>query len=167
MARVLRIDHIAIAVKDVDAGVRTYQKILGAELIEDAELSIMGARMRAAYLKIGDGLVVLDGAVESEGFIAKFIEKRGEGLHHIGLVVDDLDEYVRELEAAGVRIAHRESLGPLRREILLSPKDLCGVVVQVIEWKEGDAPTPEARLARLRRFLRSRTQSSSVIPPER
>jgi catechol 2,3-dioxygenase-like lactoylglutathione lyase family enzyme len=105
--------------------------------------------------------------VESEGFIARFIEKRGEGLHHIGIVVDDLDEYVRELEAAGVRIAHRESLGPLRREILLSPKDLCGVVVQVIEWKEGDAPTPEARLARLRRFLRSRTQSSPVAPPER
>ena len=158
MARILRIDHIAVAVKDVDAGIASYQKILGAELIEKAELSIMGNRMSAAYLKIGDGLVVLDGAVEPDGFIAKFIEKRGEGLHHIGIVVDDLDAYVRELEAAGVRIAHRESLGPLRREILLSPKDLCGVVVQVIEWKEGDAPTPPARIARLQRFLRSRTE---------
>jgi hypothetical protein len=73
-------------------------------------------------------------------------------------VVDDLDGYVGELEAAGVRIAHRESLGPLRREILLSSKDLCGVVVQVIEWKEGDAPTPEERIDRLRRFLRSRAE---------
>ncbi len=72
-------------------------------------------------------------------------------------MVDDLDDYVRELEAAGVRIPHRESLGPLRREILLSTKDLCGVVVQVIEWKEGDVPTLEERVARLRRFLRSRT----------
>lgn len=159
MARILRIDHIAVAVKDVDAGIARYQKILGAELIEKTELPIMGNRMRAAYLRVGDGLIVLDGAVEPDGFIATFLEKRGEGLHHIGIVVDDLDEYVRELEAAGVRIPHRESLGPLRREILLSPKDLCGVVVQVIEWKEGDAPTPEDRIARLRRFLRSRTES--------
>jgi len=158
MAKILRIDHIAVAVKDVDAGIAKYQTILGAELVEKAELSIMGNRMSAAYLKVGDGLIVLDGAVEPDGFIAKFIERRGEGLHHLGIVVDDLDGYVEELEAAGVRIAHRESLGPLRREILLSPKDLCGVVVQVIEWKEGDAPTPEERIARLRRFLRSRAE---------
>ena len=158
MVKILRIDHIAVAVKDVDAGIARYQTILGAELVEKAELSIMGNRMSAAYLKVGDGLIVLDGAVEPDGFIAKFIERRGEGLHHLGIVVDDLDGYVEELEAAGVRIAHRESLGPLRREILLSPKDLCGVVVQVIEWKEGDAPTPEERIARLRRFLRSRAE---------
>ena len=158
MAKILRIDHIAVAVKDVDAGIARYQTILGAELVEKAELSIMGNRMSAAYLKVGDGLIVLDGAVEPDGFIAKFIERRGEGLHHLGIVVDDLDGYVEELEAAGVRIAHRESLGPLRREILLSPEDLCGVVVQVIEWKEGDAPTPEERIARLRRFLRSRAE---------
>jgi len=125
MAKILRIDHIAVAVKDVDAGIAKYQTILGAELVEKAELSIMGNRMSAAYLKVGDGLIVLDGAVEPDGFIAKFIERRGEGLHHLGIVVDDLDGYVEELEAAGVRIAHRESLGPLRREILLSPKDLC------------------------------------------
>ena len=158
MAKILRIDHIAVAVKDVDAGIARYQTILGAELVEKAELSIMGNRMSAAYLKVGDGLIVLDGAVEPDGFIAKFIERRGEGLHHLGIVVDDLDGYVEELEAAGVRIAHRESLGPLRREILLSPRDLCGVVVQVIEWKEGDAPAPEERIARLRRFLRSRAE---------
>ena len=158
MVKILRIDHIAVAVKDVDAGIARYQTILGAELVEKAELSIMGNRMRAASLKVGDGLIVLDGAVEPDGFIAKFIERRGEGLHHLGIVVDDLDGYVEELEAAGVRIAHRESLGPLRREILLSPKDLCGVVVQVIEWKEGDAPAPEERIARLRRFLRSRAE---------
>lgn len=156
MARILRIDHVAVAVKDLDAGIASYRRILGAELIERAELSIQGSRMLAAYLKVGDGLIVLDGAADPGGFIAKFIERRGEGLHHIGVVVDDLDEYVRDLEAAGVRIPHRESLGPLRREILLSPKDLCGVVVQVIEWKEGDAPTLEERVARLRRFLRSR-----------
>jgi hypothetical protein len=50
---------------------------------------------------------------------------------------------------------HREQVGPLRREVLLSPKDTCGVVVQVIEWKEPDAPTLDERIGRLRRFLRT------------
>ena len=153
MARVTRIDHIAIAVRDVDAGIAKWQALLGAELVEKTDLTMQGRRVEAAYLKVGDGIVVLDGAADPVGFVARFIERRGEGLHHIAVVVDDLDAYVADLEARGVTIPHRESLGPLRREVLLSPKDTCGVVVQVIEWKEPDAPTLEGRIARLRRFL--------------
>ena len=155
MAKILRIDHMGIAVRDVEAGIAQYQKILGAEVIEKAELPMSGNKMQAAYLKVGDGLIVMDGAVDPQGFLAKFIEKRGEGVHHVGLVVDDLDEFIRELEAKGVRIPHRENFGSLRREILLSPKDLCGVVYQVIEWKEGDYPTIEERVERLKRALSS------------
>jgi methylmalonyl-CoA epimerase len=156
MATVQRLDHVAIAVRDVDAGVARYRALFGAEVVAREEnLTMQGNRMSAAYLKVGDGLVVLDGAVDPGGFLARFIDRRGEGLHHIAVTVDDLDAYVRELEAQGVRIPHREQLGPLRREILLSPKDTCGVVVQVIEWKEKDEPTLEARLARLKRFLAS------------
>jgi methylmalonyl-CoA/ethylmalonyl-CoA epimerase len=155
VARVIRIDHIAVAVRDVDEAIAKYQRILGAELIENVNLTMQGNKTRTAYLKVGDGLMVMDGAVDPDGFIAKFIEKRGEGLHHIALVVDDLDGYVKELEAKGVKIPHRESFGPLRREILLSPKDLCGVVMQIIEWKEGDEPTVDERIERLRRFLHS------------
>jgi methylmalonyl-CoA epimerase len=153
MAKVIRIDHIGVAVRDVDEAIAKYQRILGAELIDKVDLTMQGNRSQAAYLKVGDGLMVMDGAVEPNGFIAKFIEKRGEGLHHIALVVDNLDEYVKELEAQGVKIPHRESFGPLRREILISPKDLCGVVMQVIEWKEGDAETLDERIERLKRFL--------------
>ena len=155
MARVIRIDHIAVAVRDVDEAIAKYQKILGAELIENVGLTMQGNRNPGCLSQSGDGLMVMDGAVDPDGFIAKFIEKRGEGLHHIALVVDDLDGYVKELEAKGVKIPHRESFGPLRREIVLSPKDLCGVVMQIIEWKEGDAPTLEERIERLRKFLHS------------
>lgn len=154
MARITRIDHIAVAVRDVDAGVEQYRKILGAELIEQVEgLTLMGARMKAAYLRLGDSIIVLDGAVDPEGFLARHIERRGEGLHHLGVVVDDLDGYVQELEGRGVRIPHREEVGPGRREILLSPRDVCGVVFQVIEWTRGDPPTQEERIAALKRFL--------------
>jgi len=153
MAKIIRIDHIGVAVRDVDEAIEKYQRVLGAELVDKGDLTMQGNRTRAAYLKVGDGLMVMDGAVDPDGFIAKFIEKRGEGLHHIALVVDDLDDYVKELEAKGIKIPHRESLGPLRREVVLSPKDLCGVVMQVIEWKEGDAETLDERIDRLKRFL--------------
>jgi catechol 2,3-dioxygenase-like lactoylglutathione lyase family enzyme len=53
MARVIRIDHIAVAVRDVDEAIAKYQKILGAELIENVGLSMQGNRNRAAYLKLG------------------------------------------------------------------------------------------------------------------
>jgi methylmalonyl-CoA epimerase len=165
VAKILRIDHVAIAVRDVDASLATWQKVLGAELVAREGLTLQGTRTDAAYLRVGDGIVVLDGAADPEGFIRRFIERRGEGLHHIAVVVDDLDGYVRDLEAQGVRIPHRESLGPLRREILLSPRDLNGVVVQVIEWAEPDVPTLEERITRLRRFLASQAAPGPEARP--
>jgi methylmalonyl-CoA epimerase len=155
MAKVTRLDHIAIAVRDIDAGIDKWTTLLGAELVAKQKITLQGRKVEAAYLKVGDAIIVLDGAADPEGFIAKFIERRGEGLHHIAVTVDDLDTYVADVGQAGVRIPHREQVGPLRREVLLSPKDTCGVVVQVIEWKEPDAPTLDERIGRLERFLRT------------
>jgi methylmalonyl-CoA epimerase len=155
MPKATRLDHIAIAVRDIDAGIAKWTTLLGAELVAKQKITLQGRKVEAAYLKVGDAIIVLDGAADPEGFIARFIERRGEGLHHIAVTVDDLDAYVRDVENAGVRIPHREQVGPLRREVLLSPKDTCGVVVQVIEWKEPDAPTLDERIGRIKRFLRT------------
>lgn len=155
MPKATRLDHIAIAVRDIDAGIDKWTTLLGAELVEKQQITLQGRQVEAAYLRVGDAIVVLDGAADPDGFIAKFIERRGEGLHHIAVTVDDLDTYVADVERLGVRIPHREQVGPLRREVLLSPKDTCGVVVQVIEWKEPDAPTLDERIGRLKRFLRT------------
>ena len=78
MVKVIRIDHIGVAVRDVDEAIARYQRVLGAELVGNVDLTMQGNKTRAAYLKVGDGLMVMDGAVEPDGFIAKFIEKRGE-----------------------------------------------------------------------------------------
>jgi methylmalonyl-CoA epimerase len=155
MPKATRLDHIAIAVRDIDAGIAKWTTLLGAELVAKQKITLQARKVEAAYLKVGDAIIVLDGAADPEGFIARFIERRGEGLHHIAVTVDDLDAYVRDVENAGVRIPHREQVGPLRREVLLSPKDTCGVVVQVIEWKEPDAPTLDERIGRIKRFLRT------------
>ena len=153
MARIKRVDHIAVAVRDLDDGIERFSQILGAELIRKQEIELAGSPMAAAYLKLGDTILVLDKATTPDGFIGSFIERRGEGLHHLGLEVDDLDAYKEELTQKGVRIPHEEEPGGIRKEILLSPKDLCGVVCQVIEWKEREAETLEERVDRLNRLL--------------
>jgi methylmalonyl-CoA epimerase len=153
MAKIRGVDHIAVAVKDVDDAIESFGRVLGAELIAKKEIQLVGSKMCAAYMKLGDTIIVLDQATDPDGFIAKFIERRGEGLHHLGLEVDDLDEFKERLQEKGVRIPHEEEPGGVRREILLSPKDLCGVVCQVIEWGEKGAETPEDRLDRLTRAL--------------
>ena len=153
MAKIVRIDHLGVAVRDVEKSILKYQQILGAELVVTYKGKIMGGQMHVAYLKVGDNLIVMDGAVDPQGFLAKFIEKRGEGVHHVALAVDDLDEYIRKLKGKGIQVPRQDEFGDLRREIILSPKDLCGVVYQVIEWKEGDYPTVEERIERLKRAI--------------
>ena len=71
----------------------------------------------------------------------------------MGLEVDDLNGFKEALRKKGVRIPHEEAPGAVRSEILLSPKDVCGIVCQVIEWKEGEAETIEGRINRLTRSL--------------
>lgn len=153
MARILGVDHIAVAVRDVDETLRNYVEVLGAEVVARGGGTMAGSRTDAAYMMLGDSMVVLDGAVDPQGFLAKFIDRRGEGLHHLGVLVDDLDAFVAELEAKGVRIPHRESFGDQRREVLLSPRDFGGVVLQVIEWSDKDCPDVASRVERVRRFV--------------
>jgi methylmalonyl-CoA epimerase len=153
MARILRVDHIGIAVRDLGDAIERFKMILGAELIQKKEITLSGSRISVAYMKLGDTIIGLDQATEPDGFISKFIEKRGEGLHHLALEVDDLDSFKHDLIKKGINIPHEEEPGGVRREILLSPKDICGIVCQVIEWKEGRAETIEERLERLRQSL--------------
>ena len=150
MAKVKRIDHVAVAVRDKNEAIERFTRILGAELITTQEITLSGSPTSAAYLKLGESILVLDQATDPEGFIAKFIEKRGEGLHHLGIEVDDIDGFKEDLRRKEVRIPHEEEPGGIRKEVVLSPKDLCGVVCQVIEWKEGEAETIEERAERLK-----------------
>ncbi len=153
MAKIKRVDHIAVAVRNLDDAIDSFSRVLGAELIRKKEIELVGSKITVAYLKLGDTIIGLDQATDSDGFIAKFIDRRGEGLHHLGLEVDDLDDFKEELQKKEIKIPHEESPGGVRREILLSPKDLCGVVCQVIDWKDKEAETDEDRINRLIRSL--------------
>jgi methylmalonyl-CoA epimerase len=153
MANIIRLDHIGIAVKDLDDAIGRFTRILGAEFIAKKEIILSGSKMCVGYLKLGDTIIGLDQPTGPNEFLAQFIEQRGEGLHHVGLEVDDLEAFKADLREKGVRIPHEEDPGGVRKEILLRPKDLCGVVFQIMEWTEKGAENVEEHIHRLRRAL--------------
>ncbi len=151
MTGIRRIDHVAIAVRDCDRATEQYVKLLGAEHIRTEELREKAGVVRVAYLRIGENVLSLVQSLEPDGFINQHIEKFGEGLHHVGLEVDDLDAFVANVEAQGFRIPLRDEFSN-RREVVLRPRDASGVVLQVLQWTDGAADTMDARIERIRRL---------------
>ncbi len=91
MAKIKRIDHLSIAVKDVDAARAQYENLLNAKHIRTYTLKEKAGTIKVAYMQIGENVLSLIQSVEEDGFVNKHIEKHGEGMHHLGLEVDDLE----------------------------------------------------------------------------
>src|SRR5438045_7578794 len=96
------LDHVGIAVEDLDAALRFYRDALGIE-IEPPE-DVPSQKVRAYFVPAGDATLELLQATAPESPIAKFIRKRGPGLHHITLRVDDIRTALAELKARGARL---------------------------------------------------------------
>ena len=130
---VRRIEHIAIAVKDVEASVRLFETLLGkgCGYIE----TLPDERVKVAFFELGGSRIELVEGIGSENPMIKFIEKRGEGLHHICLEVEDLPATLRLLHAAGLplidRVPKPGSRG--RRVAFLHPKGCNGVLIELVE----------------------------------
>ncbi|MDD2420743.1 MAG: methylmalonyl-CoA epimerase [Heliobacteriaceae bacterium] len=100
--QVLRVDHIGVAVKDLSAGIKFYETVVGLkctsiEVVPDQKVKV-------AFLPCGDSEIELLESTDPEGPVAKFIAKNGEGMHHIAFRVDNLVAKLEELKAAGVRL---------------------------------------------------------------
>jgi len=148
MAKIKRIDHLSIAVKDVDAARAQYEKLLNAKHIRTCTLQEKAGSVKVAYLQIGENVLGLVQSLEEDGFINKHIAKHGEGMHHMGLEVDDLEEFIAETEGKGFKIPLRDEFSN-RSEIVLRPRDSLGVILQILEWKEGSDTTVEERINRI------------------
>ena len=151
MANIKRIDHVAIAVKDVDAAVAQYQGLLNATHVRTETLREKAGMVRVAYMQIGENILSLVQSLEPDGFINQHIDKHGEGLHHMGLEVDNLAEFITEVEGKGYKIPLRDEFSN-RSEVVLRPRDASGVVLQVLEWKGGSDATIEDRIDRINKL---------------
>ena len=151
MAAIKRIDHVAIAVRDADQATLQFVKLLGAVPIRTEILREKAGMVKVSYLQLGENVISLAQSLEADGFLNQHIAKHGEGLHHMGLEVDDLDEFTRDIEAKGFRIPLRDEFSN-RREVVLRPKDAAGVVLQIVEWNGGSEVSIEERIERIRRL---------------
>ena len=149
MSKIKRLDHIGIAVKDLDKSIHRFKTILGAELMTKTEVEIAGGKLSAAFLKLGDNLIVLDSSDDPKSAIARYVSKRGEGLHHLCFEIDDLGQFIKILEGEDMTISHEDVTNSIRKEIFIHPKDFCGILLQIIEWKGGSDRNVEDRIQRL------------------
>jgi methylmalonyl-CoA/ethylmalonyl-CoA epimerase len=97
-----KLDHIGIAVRDIDEALRFYRDVLGLE-IEPAE-EVASQRVRAYFIRTGGATVELLEATAPDSPIARYVEKRGPGLHHIALRVQDIHAAMEQVKAAGGRL---------------------------------------------------------------
>ncbi len=148
MAGIKRIDHVAIAVRDSDKAREQYEKLLNAVHVRTEVLREKAGMVKVAYMQIGENILSLVQSLEPDGFINKHIDKHGEGLHHLGLEVDNLDEFIGQVENNGYTIPLRDEFTN-RSEVVLRPRDANGVVLQVLEWKGGSDATVQDRIDRI------------------
>lgn len=132
---VTRVDHIGIAVKNLDEMVKWYEETLGVkahgtEIVEDQKVKV-------AFLPIGESELELLESTEADGPIAKFIEKNGEGIQHIALRVDNIEETLVELKAKEVRLIDQTPrYGAGNASIaFVHPKATHGVLLELCERK--------------------------------
>ena len=133
--KALKIDHLGIAVNNIESALKFYSDILGLKL--EGEEVIADQKVKTAFLPIGDTEVELLESTEPDGPVAKFIEKKGEGIQHIAFMVDNIDEALKEISEKGVRlIDQKPRIGAGGKRIaFLHPKDTFGVLVELCEQK--------------------------------
>lgn len=132
MSRVKKINHVAIVVEDIDSALTFWKEQLGLELdhIED----VPSQASKVAFLPVGEGEVELVQPTDPESGLAKYLIKRGEGMHHICLEVENIDEMLNMLKEKGVRLINEEPLDlPGRRMAFIHPKAANGVLVELYE----------------------------------
>jgi len=146
---IIRLDHIAFAVRNIEEARRKLER-LGAEFLVEMENKRDGYLMVA--MRLGELVISLVTPKREDSFIADFLRKRGEGVHHLGMEVRDLDGLRKTLEERGVRVFPSEPEGKGRREVLIGPRDALGTVLQLIEWEGGWDLNPEERIKRMKEF---------------
>lgn len=129
------IEHIGIAVKNLDEAIHFYEEILGLECYNIEE--VRDQKVKTAFFKIGQTKIELLEPTGPDSPVAKFIKKRGEGIHHIAFAVSNIDRKLKEAEAKGVRLIDKVSrTGAEGMDIgFLHPKSTFGVLTELCEKK--------------------------------
>ncbi|MFQ5910548.1 MAG: methylmalonyl-CoA epimerase [Thermoplasmata archaeon] len=134
------IDHIAIAVHDLDKASERLRKILGSEILTRERVE--SEDIEAVMFQLGSTKIELVCPLSEDSVVAKFLRKRGEGMHHIAIGVDDIDGEIARLKGENVRLVNDTARkGAMGRKIaFIHPKSTSGVLLELVE-----TPSPSER----------------------
>ena len=132
-----RIDHVGVAVENLDAGIALYEKSFEMELVHRETVESQG--VEAVLLNVGDGHVELLAPLGPETPVGKYMAKNGAGLHHVAYAVDDIDAALEKIAAAGVQLIDSEPRTGIRdsRVAFLHPRSTGGVLTEIVEPAGG------------------------------
>jgi len=132
-----QIDHIGVAVEDMEEALSLYTRGLGLELQHREVVEEQG--VDAALLEVGDGHVELLAALGPQTPIGRYLDRRGPGLHHVAYAVADIDAALAEIKHAGIAVIDEQPRVGIRnsRVAFLHPGALAGVLTELVEPAEG------------------------------
>ncbi|MGD8505963.1 MAG: methylmalonyl-CoA epimerase [Candidatus Bathyarchaeota archaeon] len=130
---IVGLDHIAIAVSKLDETVQIYEKTLGLKL-EKIKV-VEEQKVRVAFFSVGESKIELVEPTAPESAVAKFIDKKGEGIHHVALKVANIEGFLKQLKEEGIALVNeRPRVGAEGRKIaFLHPKSLKNVLLELVE----------------------------------
>lgn len=132
MAKIKNINHIAIAVNDVEQSLKFWRDAMGLQVdrIED----VPSQKSEVVFIPVGDSEVELVKPTSPDTGVAKFIEERGGGMHHLCFEVDNIDEMLAQLKEKGIRLINEVALElPGRKMAFIHPKSTNGVLVELYQ----------------------------------
>lgn len=129
----MKIEHLGIAVKDLESAVKTYEKLLNSapyktEIVESE-------KVETVFFRTGESKIELLGATEPDSVIAKYVEKKGEGLHHVAFEVEDIDAELQRLRQEGFSVLNDKPKRGADNKLVafVHPKDNHGVLVELCQ----------------------------------
>lgn len=128
-----KIEHLGIAVKDLQSSIKTYEALLNTSCYKTEGVESEG--VMTAFFKTGENKIELLEATKPDSAIAKFIEKRGEGIHHIAFDVDDIYAEMKRLSDAGFTLLNAEPKHGADNKLIcfVHPKNTNGVLIELCQ----------------------------------
>ena len=160
-----RVEHIGIAVRDVDAVVKTFRELLGTDLYK-AE-TVANQQVRTHFLDAETTKLELLEALDDSSPVQRFLDRKGDGLHHLAFEVPDLDATMRRLRDAGVELLSEtpQEGADDKQIVFVHPKQTHGVLVEFCEsvalsWSAIEVPRHDGSLSVFERGRRDRPSPS-------
>ena len=129
--KIKKIAHIGVGVKDTDTSKTLFQEMLSLAVSHEERQG----ELKIAFVPVGETSLELVQSTDPDGVMNKFIEKRGEGIHHIALEVEDIDQAIEELKAKGVPLIDQQARPGAHqtRVAFLHPKGTNGILIELVQ----------------------------------